>query len=374
MAKNKQQGTQAPSTPEWDIKLDFGKISHNETNFIVPIEARVTHKGNAVPSTDVVLKRGIEEIGVRTTDDKGIAGFVFEPELKEAGGSINLRIFLKNRIEEKSFSVSLEQQRKKPSVDPEHLDINGVVDNNTGDAIVNATVTDEKGYGVGNKIVTFFCSLEKIQRTTNSEGICTYRIPTQLVPAQELKIYARVSGIRKFARIKLKRESEPDTEAKKKARRNNKLCAIMVLASVVLWIVCFLIGFGDALISKPEVASSNWERYFWFGTFIFTIVSFLYIPVAFREECAEAWNAVLNKFDDPAADSVGDPFIESTIDEIKNISSTSDNKSSSIKVDEPTRQGVNGRYGIGTLFSLDLLAEFVMELLPKMFVKIFKPN
>ncbi|QQS60122.1 hypothetical protein IPN41_03275 [Candidatus Falkowbacteria bacterium] len=373
MAKN-NQSTQAPTTPKWEIKLDIGRIDPDSSNFIIPIEARVTLNGNAVPSIDVVLKKATEMIGVSTTDDMGIAGFTYEPELKEAGKSINLRIFLKGRVEEKSFSVSLEKLRKTPSVDPEHLDINGVVDNDTGDAIVNATVTDERGNGVGGRKVTFFWLLKKKAVTTNTEGICTLSIPDQLSPGQEIKVSARVSGIRKTAHIELKREAEPDTEAKRKARRNNKLCGIMLLTSVVLWIVCFLIGFGDALISKPEVPSSNWERYFWFGTFIFSIASFLYVPVAFREECLEAWNIVMKKLNNPASDSVGDPFLESTIDDIRNINTASTGSSSSIKQDEPTKRGVSGKYGLGTLFSIDILAEFVMELLPRMLVKIFKPN
>jgi len=374
MAKNQQLGTQAPSMPEWNLKLDLGTIGRNPPNFIVPIEVRVTQKGNAVPSTDVVLKRGVEEIAVKPTDDKGIVNFVFNPPLSDAGKNINLRVFLGNRIEEKSFNISLEEESKELSLDPEHLDVIGQVNNQTGMAVVSVTVTDEKGYGIKDRIVTFFFDLGEKQVTTNSEGHGLLEIPFLLTPGQELKVIVDVSGIRKKSKIILEREKALDLKEERKEKLNNRVCFSALLLSVAMWIVCFYVGFGDALISKPEVASSNWERHLWFWTFVLTLISIIYIPFAFKAEWTQAWKNIKEKFDDPATDSVGDPFLESTIDDIKNISTASKTNTSSIKVDEPARQGLKGKYGIGTLFSIDLLAEFVMELLPKIFLKIFKPK
>lgn len=366
----KQTKSNVPPAPVWNLKVEFGDIKRNSTGFDVPIEVRVTQNGNAVPLAEVILKRGINNLASKITNPSGIAMYTFNPPLSDAGKSINLRVLLKNRIEEENINISLPSEEKGSSKDPEHLDVMGRVDNKTGDAVIRVTVTDEKGYGLANRVVTLFYNLEEHPVKTNPQGSKLHKLKVPLEPGEEIKVIADVSGIRKKSKITLIREKALDP----KASRNNRISLCLLLASLVLWIICFKIGFGDPLISKPEIESSNWERYFWLGTFFWTIISVLYVPVAFREEWAQAWKNAKHKIDDPMSDSVGDPFIESTIDEIKDLSSSSKGKISSTNINQTSRQGATGRYGLGTLFSIDLLAEFVMELLPKMFVKIFKPN
>lgn len=385
---NKKNKTALPSTPEWNLGVKIGDIGRGSSNFEIPLEVRVTRFGNVVSSTGVLFKEGTTDIATDTTDSSGIVNYIFKPPFTAAGKNVTLRVLLKDRVEEANFTISLPKDEKKIDHDPEHLDMIGLINNETGDAAISVRVTDERGYGIENRKVTFLFSLKKGKEpngevTTNPEGHGLFLMPFQLSEGEVVRVMADVSGIRKHCSIVLRRKEDPEQSGIDRffdrikylrfLNSNNRRCAVALLISVILWIVCFYIGFGDPLISKPEVVSTNWERHFWFWTFVWTIASFVYVPIAFREEWTEAWRNIRNKFDDEATDSVGDPFMESAFDRLSSVGSTSKGKISRVESESATKGGgVSGRFGIGTLFGIDLLAEFVTELLPKMFVKVFK--
>jgi hypothetical protein len=181
--------------------------------------------------------------------------------------------------------------------------------------------------------------------------------------------------------------------------------------AVILWFRCFSIGWGDPilnppatelsvqqqmynevvlsvnpdLIIRPEVSKGNWQKYFWFFSFLWTIFSFVYALLSPREEIIEGFRNGVDKIIDKlrqTSDTASDPLIDKLIawsqthararaqkQPKATIATTTTGTEATTETEAPkTKKALT----FWDVFKSDMISEIIIDLIPPIFKAAFK--
>jgi len=272
-----------------------------------------------------------------------------------------------------------------------------------------ARVLNYKGDGLKNKNVGFLFQGKLVEVETNVAGVCQFpKIATRslsIKPGAEEKITAFVSGISQLTTTTLCRRRRLTKKSKEDAQKNNQRARRFFAAAGIafgIWLVAAVLissfsGLGEPLLSnshaltaqekfyqtipKPliisQAVSSETDLGHWQKPAIFlplsiillwTAFSFLYGIISLREEVAEAWRAGMESLVDRNYVKAHDPLFERIAAWSGHLTRARTQPASpTTQTPGPAPVGTTTKPSFWNYFSSDLLSDFIMDILPRIF-------
>ena len=411
MAKQTNPKNAAPKPPEIKIKITHDlKVDASNNTFSLPMECSVFLDNQAVSGQQVIVKEGVNVKYTGTTDVNGTFVVLLNGKLIKTEQTRNFRFCLAGLSDEAGVVVSIPAKTSKPAEDkdPESLILDSCHDG-VGNFVVRVRVLKAKGVGLNTTVNIFYRNVLH-QIPTDDSGEAIFNVPGVILEGESFSLIATVSGIHDSAKLKLSRTKNlvkhPMFSHDWWRSNNGRGFALLVLTAV-FWFICLKIGGGEPAVNnmtfrhetsglstqeemynrtiieaypedhkeifEAQKHDSQWQHYFWQFTLLLTLFTSIYAPLSLREEIAAGFKEGVEKLfhkssakaDDPAYEKLAKMAgIHSAAHRPKVITATTTNA-----MEAPVE--VKGHPTLGTLFSMDLLSDFLVEVLPSILKKVF---
>jgi len=434
MAKNTALKPAAPAadstadsskTPKREIKLEQEvKLDQANNKFQVIIDCLVTFDDVAVVDQEVIVREKTTVKSSGRTNQNGVMTYSYDGILSDQAQDIKLRFCLGGFSYERLAEVQVppitpEGRRAAVDKDPETLVLSRYNDGK-GNFRVQARVLRHLGVGLKTRVNIWYRGISK-DVETNGEGIAVYKVPGTLAPGEAFPLQASVSGIAEPARVKIIRPNDPPDHSRETFFQhyfctNHGLSLVILMMSFSLWAFCFIVGPGEplinsstfrnqdaglsqeeirynaivstangnssvqqvssaAIISSPE-NNHRWQRDWWKAAVILTFIAVFYFIVVRSEDFVEGCREGLEKMFDHSYAKAGDPAFEKLVKwaGTYSVSHRRHNPGEIIvsQSGEPTAgTSVGARPTLSELFSLDLLSDVLVNVVPSVVKKIF---
>lgn len=397
---NANRGTTAPTAPV-EIKVVVGTIATGPTGYTCKLEICVIRGGVVMALKGVRVKKGIAVINSGTTDSNGEWVYEHPEQLSEAGKTVSLQFRADGEVAEATATFTLPAVATTTGKDdPESITLTRHHDD-AGIFSVFVRVLKTCGVGMATTVEIFADGI-KHRKRTNNQGNCVWKFPRVIDEGESAKVTATVSGIEDPACLPLRRSHARSVGPNRFSKKwwfctNNGRAVIFLTMMVVFWLLALIVGWGDPLFNppqtelstqqllhnqlvetinpdyvvKPEVSQGNWQKNFWLFTFLWSISALIYAILSLREEVAEGLREGFERLIDRPYVKAGDPLID-------RIMSWSGAQGVARKAPAKTSDGTDGatetkeRISFRRLFETSLLSDIIVEVIPKVFARIFR--
>ena len=402
------------------IVINFGKPMANangELETVFDVECSENSKPLAAEELELfVTGKSIEK---KKTDASGKASFavkcpqgttVLKGEIKSSpnNGRANWTLNIPAAVSATNPKTAPAQPTVN-KLDPVEIQVLRSALPKAGEFRLIARVLNYKGDGLKNRTVGFLFRGKLEELETNSGGVCQFpKMATRSIsikPGAEEKITAFVSGISQLTTTTLCRRRRLTGKSKADALRNNQRARRFFAAAGIafgIWLVVAICitafsGLGEPLLStthaltaqekfyqtipkpliisqavSPETDLGHWQKpaiFLLLGIILlWTAFSFLYGIISLREEVAEAWRAGMESLVDKHYVRAHDPLFERFAAWSGHLArARTQSVSPTTQTPGPTPVGTTTKPSFWNYFSSDLLSDFIMDLLPRIF-------
>jgi hypothetical protein len=428
MAKQQQQpggsaaGGVVPSnpapTPSVGYEITFKHVLNSDQQvgtYSLSVECSAFKDGKAVSNQIVIVKEGISEKYSAPTDINGIMVYNANGILGKAEDKI-LRFCLAGLPFEKTFLVSIPERNQTSTADndPESL-LLYPSDDGAGRFSVLVRVLKTKGVGLKTTVnILYRGSKHPVQTDDSGDGV--FVLPDILNPGESFPLLATVDGIKDEARIKISRPRNivrPARFSRAWFEINNGRAFVLSVFTVMLWLFCFSIGPGELILNKMtfrnessglssqeeiynrsvsqynKVANPNdldkagfaaqkhedtkWQHKYLLLALFATFFTIIYAILSQREEIAEGIKEGAERIFSQSSVKASDPTYEK-LAKWAGIYSIVRNPKVEVAMSSSsgaTAASSGGQHSLATFFSMDLLSDFIMEVLPAILKRIF---
>jgi len=381
--------------------------------YSLSVECSVFENGKAKANQNVIVKEGISEKYSAPTDINGIMLYHESGTLGKAKTKI-LRFCLAGLPAEQTFSIDLPEKStaENSDNDPESLSLN-LSDDGAGHSLVLIRALKTKGAGLKTTVNIVYRGV-KYQVETDSGGSGIFGVPDILDPGESFPLVATVPGIEDDAVINISRPRDivrPARFSRAWFEINNGRAFLMFLGTVALWLYCLSIGPGEMFLNKmtfrneasglssqeeiynrsvsdynavanphhpnqgvfpaQQHESSTWQHKWLLLTLFVTFFTIFYAIFSQREEIVEGIRGGLRNIFRKSSAKASDPKYEILA---KWVGMYSAARKPRVTIGTSGSAGAatsGGHPSLLTLFSFDLLADFLVEILPSITRKIF---
>jgi hypothetical protein len=435
MAKNQNnpnnpQGAQTPKNQpiKYDINLipDSVQVDQKTGTYKLSIECLVTVNNIAIAGKIIQVKIGIAVKQNLTTDANGLAIYKTKGNLDDEDQNISFRFCLAGSADEKTTSVTIPkieaiQQTKTISTDkdPESLTIYRHRDKQ-GNFSVLVRILKAGGAGISTPFTVWYKG-NRFDYKTDRIGVFDFKVtpPVRRGEDENLQVFAS-SGIAEGAKIRIHR---PIIKANYKKtphwliKTNNGRALIFSGVTVLFWLIIFLslsspiispnlfrdqktglsaaesfynesVRMADSLsataitpkmIQPQEDMPSLIPSNIWIFGLVFTVFASIYFLLAWREEVMAGIESGLERIVDKNSDKANDPTIERWMKHFGMMHRVGGNKMKMITTTAPAPATAiapapspsSEHPSISTLFTLDLVSDTLVEIVPAILKKIF---
>lgn len=415
MAKNQSSDPATDPKPKSEPKIELKvktdlKVDISKNTFTLFIECGIYSDGKGVSGQVVFIKDGVSTKQSATTDAHGIAIVSITEPLPKTEVVKNLRCCLAGFPKEELVNITIpaKAERSFTDNDPESLILSRYHDGN-GKFKVHIRVLKQHGIGLKTKVNVWYKGQNQ-DIDTDKHGNAVYEVPGTLCPGDSYLFTASVSGIHNVAKLKIKRAKDPKHCTPSFTKdwylgTNNGRAFILICAVAFFWLLVVVAGPGEPLINKmtfrddasglsaqeqiyndivskvdqrqmikKQEHDSRWQHELLKFSILLTLFTLIYAPLSLREEVMAGVEEGLEKIMDKNDGQSNDPLFEK-LGKLVGLYSVARNKKATVKVvNESTGQESSSHLShpdIGTLFSLDLLSDTLVQVVPAILKKIF---
>lgn len=384
-------------------------IDDASNQYTLLVECAVYSGGKAVSSQRIQVKNIVSVEKDVNTDANGIALVSLSGTLSKTETKKVYRFCLVGSSKEEQLAITIpamaDSKAEISDDDPVSLILSRYHDGN-GNFSVHARVLKAHGIGFKTKVNIWYRGQNQ-DIDTDQAGNAIYIVPGTLAPGESFSLSASVSGIHNSAKLKISRPKDPPHSVTSFTKdwylgTNNGRAFVLICATIWLWFICFLVGPGEPLIndmtfrndssglSKQEQIyndivskvdhnqmiakkshDSEWQHWFWKAAILLSIFTLIYAPLSLREEITEGIREGFENLMDRGDAQSGDPKFEKFVKWAGTYSVARRKAKVKVTEEKDSKVSDNEHPGLGTLFSLDLLSDALVEIVPAIIKKVF---
>ncbi|MFA5163457.1 MAG: hypothetical protein WC441_02915 [Patescibacteria group bacterium] len=380
-------------------------VSLQNGTFHLQVECQVSDNGIAMTNQPVLVKRGLTIIENLTTDQYGVCILTRNGNQANTEQIFIFRFCLAGYAEEAEITVTIPAiaSGQANTNDPDRMILSRHHDG-YGNFRVHIRVLKHQGQGIAVPVSIWYRGLQH-QAQTNNCGEAVFNVPGTLAPGESFPLRATVSGISDAAQLKISRPAAPPHNVPKYTGAwwlgtNNGRALILIILSVLLWIVCAIIGPGEPLINPttfrnesglskqeqlynnivkdvdksyqipPKEHQNTGHKIWWKLAIIVTLITLVYAPLSLREEVAEGVREGVERMLDKDYARAGDPAFERLIKWVGTYNVARRPQAAQVS----TSGGNNEDHGGNSwtkMIGIELLFEAIIHIVPAIFRRAF---